>query len=265
MSDWQRISAMARELELVALGECDAAAVETLRQIRNLPEIRTNMYTDHEIDRDEHAAWTAKRVTDRHSRFFAVRWQHRIVGAVSLSNLDSPGGRAEWAFYLHPDTRGKNLGSALEWKLLDMAFISVGNGSGGLGLRKLDCEVLAFNAPVIALHRRFGFAIEGRRRQRIRRDGAAIDAVLLGITADEWTQNRKRLLAGEENTQMTRTSDDYLAIIDEIEKIRGKNNKNWMDLLRLAFKHAPKEAGDIVAEIYRSDSDISALTKKLTQ
>ena len=31
-------------------------------------------------------------------------------------------------------------------------------------------------------------------------------------------------------------------IINKIEIIRSKNNKNWMDLLRLAFKYAPKEA-----------------------
>jgi hypothetical protein len=57
----------------------------------------------------------------------------------------------------------------------------------------------------------------------------------------------------------------YLDLIDRIEKIRGRNNKNWMDLLRLAFRHAPKEAGAIMAEIYRHDSEISELAKKLTQ
>ncbi len=57
----------------------------------------------------------------------------------------------------------------------------------------------------------------------------------------------------------------YLALIDEIEKIRGKNNKNWMDLLRLAFRHAPKDAAAIMAEIYKMDGDISDLAKKLSQ
>ena len=56
----------------------------------------------------------------------------------------------------------------------------------------------------------------------------------------------------------------YMDLIDQIERIRGKNNKNWMDLLRLAFKHAPKEAAEIVAEIYRHDQDISELAKKLS-
>lgn len=57
----------------------------------------------------------------------------------------------------------------------------------------------------------------------------------------------------------------YLALIDQIEKIRGKNNKNWMDLLRLAFKHAPKDAASIMAEIYKMDGDISELAKKLSR
>jgi len=33
-----------------------------------------------------------------------------------------------------------------------------------------------------------------------------------------------------------------LKIIDKIEGIRKKNNVNWMNVLRLAFKYAPREA-----------------------
>ena len=31
-------------------------------------------------------------------------------------------------------------------------------------------------------------------------------------------------------------------IINKIKKIRSQNNENWMSLLKLAFKHAPKDA-----------------------
>lgn len=62
-----------------------------------------------------------------------------------------------------------------------------------------------------------------------------------------------------------KTKHDYLAIIDEIEQIRGKNNKNWMDLLRLAFDRAPQEAAAIVAQIYTEDERISRLAKNLTE
>ncbi|OGT36772.1 MAG: hypothetical protein A3F12_00625 [Gammaproteobacteria bacterium RIFCSPHIGHO2_12_FULL_38_14] len=56
---------------------------------------------------------------------------------------------------------------------------------------------------------------------------------------------------------------DHLAIIDEIERVRTRNNKNWMDVLRLAFRHAPSEASAILAEIYKEDAEISKLAKAL--
>ena len=55
----------------------------------------------------------------------------------------------------------------------------------------------------------------------------------------------------------------YLKIIDEIEKIRTKNNVNWMDVLRLAFRHAPEEAKELMKKIDNDDNRISELVKKL--
>ena len=57
----------------------------------------------------------------------------------------------------------------------------------------------------------------------------------------------------------------YLKIINQIEKTRKKNNKNWMDLLRLSFKVDQKESKRIVKEIFKSDDKISKLVKKLTK
>ena len=54
-----------------------------------------------------------------------------------------------------------------------------------------------------------------------------------------------------------------LELIDQIEKIRTSNNVNWMDLLRLAFKAAPREAKDLIRRINLDDNKISELFKKL--
>jgi hypothetical protein len=56
---------------------------------------------------------------------------------------------------------------------------------------------------------------------------------------------------------------EQLAIIDEIEKVRATNNVNWMDLLRLSFKVAPKEAKDLVRRINTDDNRISELLARL--
>lgn len=54
-----------------------------------------------------------------------------------------------------------------------------------------------------------------------------------------------------------------IKIIDKIELIRKKNNGNWMDLLRIAYKYSPKESTLIMSKIYRDDNKISKLVKKL--
>ena len=57
----------------------------------------------------------------------------------------------------------------------------------------------------------------------------------------------------------------YLKIIDEIEKIRTRNNVNWMDVLRLAFTHAPDEAKKIMKKINNEDNRISEIFEKLSK
>lgn len=54
-----------------------------------------------------------------------------------------------------------------------------------------------------------------------------------------------------------------LKIINKIQKIRSKNNVNWMDMLRLAYKYDPKNASKIMSNIYKDDQKISSLVKKL--
>jgi hypothetical protein len=56
----------------------------------------------------------------------------------------------------------------------------------------------------------------------------------------------------------------YLVIINKIEKIRKKNNINWMNILRLAFKKSPEEASILMQKIYQDDGKISKLVKKLS-
>ena len=56
-----------------------------------------------------------------------------------------------------------------------------------------------------------------------------------------------------------------IEIIDSIEKVRSKNNINWMNILRLAFKNSPSEARKIVVKIYEDDGKISELLKQLAE
>jgi hypothetical protein len=56
---------------------------------------------------------------------------------------------------------------------------------------------------------------------------------------------------------------NYLKIIDKIEKIRSKNNVNWMNILRLAFNLDPNSAKKIMKKINYDDKKISKLLSDL--
>ena len=53
------------------------------------------------------------------------------------------------------------------------------------------------------------------------------------------------------------------AIFKSIENVRKKNNKNWMDLLRLAYDVKPKETILILSKILKKDSELIKLASKL--
>ncbi len=58
---------------------------------------------------------------------------------------------------------------------------------------------------------------------------------------------------------------NYSKTIDKIQKIRSKNNVNWMNILRLAFKLDPKNASRIMKKINYDDKKISILLNKLSK
>ena len=152
-----------------------------LRRIRNQPGVRKNMYCSDEISEAEHLAWLGR--DDDSTKFFGVFSRDELIGGVSLNVINQANKRADWAFYLSESRQGSGLGLMLEFLFLDYAF-------GEAGLEKLNCEVLDFNAPVIRFHEKFGFVREGVRRRHIERGGETFDAVLLGITKQEWLDRR---------------------------------------------------------------------------
>lgn len=52
-------------------------------------------------------------------------------------------------------------------------------------------------------------------------------------------------------------------IFKDIEKIRSKNNKNWMDLLRLSYESNAKATIKIISQILKKDQKLISLAQKL--
>jgi len=58
---------------------------------------------------------------------------------------------------------------------------------------------------------------------------------------------------------------DYIKIINQIQNIRSKNNVNWMNILKLAFKLDPVNASKIMKKVNYDDKKISKLLSELSK
>jgi hypothetical protein len=56
---------------------------------------------------------------------------------------------------------------------------------------------------------------------------------------------------------------DGLKLINDIQKIRSKNNKNWMDVLRLSLELDFNRTAKIIKQINKEDKIISKLANKI--
>lgn len=54
-----------------------------------------------------------------------------------------------------------------------------------------------------------------------------------------------------------------LDIFNKIENIRSKNNKNWMDLLRLSYESNPNKTLSILSKIISKDQTLVRLARQL--
>lgn len=157
---------------------------------RNDERVRKNMYKDHIIDAREHSAWLERVMASETEFYLIFNYLRRPVGLVSFNQVDRKNDKAMWAFYLGETEVPKGIGSVMEFFALSRAF-------GEIGLRKLSCEVIEFNASVVKLHRRFGFEQEGFFADEIARDGRFWGVHRLALFRDEWER-----IAPEKSAQL---------------------------------------------------------------
>jgi len=160
--------------------------LELMRAWRNEPAVRANMYTQHEIGREEHLTWWTRTQARTDQKYFMYEMAGTPIGIAAFTGIDIHSQNSAWAFYASPSAP-KGTGSKMEFLMLDHAF-------NELRLYKLYCEVLAFNSAVIKLHQKFGFSTEGVFRQQHKVNNDFIDIYRLGILATEWQAHRQTML-----------------------------------------------------------------------
>jgi UDP-4-amino-4,6-dideoxy-N-acetyl-beta-L-altrosamine N-acetyltransferase len=160
--------------------------LEMILNWRNAPSVRQNMYTRHEISLEEHHRWWKVVCSRNDQRYFLYENAGTPLGVVGFTQINTSDLNSSWAFYASPDSP-RGTGSRMEFLALEKAF-------GEIGLHKLYCEVLDFNEPVVKLHKKFGFNVEGIFREQHQVDGDYVDVIRLGILKSEWESIREGML-----------------------------------------------------------------------
>lgn len=153
------------------------ADLQSVLEMRNDPEIRRYMLTQHEISIDEHSAWFKRALENPGVELLVFELDKTCCGFVQFKKTNYQG-VVDWGFYV--DTNApKGTGKKLGFAALHYAFEEE-------KLHKVCGQALHWNQPSIEFHKSLGFAQEGILRDQ-HFDGASYhDLVCFGMLRREW-------------------------------------------------------------------------------
>ena len=167
-----------KDIDLKILKIDDEDNIGKLLSIRNENFVRNFMFNNQIIDKNNHFIWVKSNIQNNTRIFYLVFYQNILIGSVILSNISYENKRTDWAFYISEHSI-RGIGAVIEFKFINMLFKEY-------NFEKLNCEVLNFNQTVIKLHQKFGFDIEGLRKNHIYRNNQYLDCTLLALTKNKW-------------------------------------------------------------------------------
>ncbi|MFW2176557.1 MULTISPECIES: UDP-2,4-diacetamido-2,4,6-trideoxy-beta-L-altropyranose hydrolase [unclassified Moraxella] len=167
-------------------------------QWRNHVDVRQYMFGQDEIALAEHEKWFAKQLANPnvHLMIFSVNNEPMGFANVTQITLDkyqtltstkvkNDEKTATWGFYLSPTSpKGQGLGFALGVLAIAKIFNTAVLYTNGIS--KITAQVLAYNEPSLALHRKLGFEQTGVLAKHYYVNGEVFDVVEFKLMADKF-------------------------------------------------------------------------------
>lgn len=125
-----------------------------IRDWRNHPEVRSVMFTNHEISVEEHSAWWDKTRQMPERQILIYCRNKKPVGVICVYDWDHENATAWWGFYLDNNSLLKVEKTRI-WLKLEADFIEYAREK--LKLNALFCAAYKTNTQVCALHIKSGF------------------------------------------------------------------------------------------------------------
>ena len=164
----------------------EEADLEKVLEWRNSERIRANMYTDHIITMDEHRAWFERIKQDQSVIYKIFEFRDHPVGVVCFTNIDKRNNKCYWGFYLGATDVPRGSGAVMEFLAIEHAFEE-------MNIRKLCCEIFAFNSNVIKLHKKFGFIEDGHFAKHVLKNDEYKDVISMALFNERWSENKAKM------------------------------------------------------------------------
>jgi len=152
------------------------------------PEIaRLTRYQQSPLSGDEVQRFFYARImgTDFLAMAIHIRDTDRLIGTCAFSQIDGDNGSTLFHITIgEPDAWGRGYGTEATELMVAHAFRR-------LSLHRVALTVFEFNTRAIRAYEKCGFAVEGRAREAIFRDGRYWDEIHMSVLLEEWeAQNR---------------------------------------------------------------------------
>lgn len=168
------------------LRKLEKSDLEMVLNWRNSERIRSNMYTDHVINLDEHLTWYERIKDDKTCIYLICEYQHKPIGLIYFTEIDKNNSKCYWGFYLGELEIPLGSGSVLGFLSMEYIYEII-------AIRKVCSEVLAFNEKSLNLHKKLLFQEEGIFRKHIYKNNEYQDVICLALFKDIWLENKDKL------------------------------------------------------------------------
>lgn len=165
----------ATAINFVNLSEEDR---ENVRRWRNHSDIRKWMFTEHEINVEEHQAFINGLSLRKDRYYWLVKSSNKSIGVISINEINYDNKTAFLGIYANPESDEKSKGHTLIRTLCNIAFTKI-------GLHTLKLEVISTNKKAISFYERVGFKHEGELREYVLRNKKYENVTIMGILCDE--------------------------------------------------------------------------------
>ena len=174
----------------VLLRAMESEDMETLRNMANDPEIEKMVGGwSFPISRQEQLNWYEHAVGDKNNLRFIIEMINsgESVGMVNLVNIDWKNRSAFHGIKLKADApKGQGIGTDAVMALMRYAFEE-------LQLVRLDGSWVEYNAPSIALYKKCGWSVEGKKERAKFTEGSYYSVLFGGILAEKYFKIKEQL------------------------------------------------------------------------